>query len=68
MIFCRAVLLLSGNKISITYTQIPHTISFWPQSIKDSPVLLDPERARRMDRRRRLLEAQAQELRSEAWN
>ena len=62
----------TGNQVK-TYlfflfpSTTPHR-DFWPQSIKDSPVLTDPGRCRRMAMKRRLLEGQAEQLRTRSCN
>jgi hypothetical protein len=38
------------------------SIDFWPEHIDCSPVLIDPERARRMEARREVLQDQSREL------
>ncbi len=59
-------------EIFVISVKIPLSIRFkskpfWPL-VDVSPVLTDPERARRMEKRRLLLEAQAEQLRVGAWN
>jgi len=48
---------------------LPHKSFFSHCAVENiSPILTDPERARRMEVRRILLEEQAEQIRSHSWN